>query len=425
MGPRRNLIAALVVACLGYIAIQWLGRPTIERAVDRAFEELGTEWSWRFGDEAPSHPGAARPALPPGSPFPPRPPRRPRPPLPPWPVLGDQDALLGLGAIQARHQERLLALDGVTGLGIGWSGSGAPVLKLYVTPLSSPLAELAAEIAGLPIEVVEAGPFFAGPDPVTVGPGPLPAGARTAAGTAAAGADPVVRTDRFDRPVPMGISTGHFNATAGTIGAVATDGERRFALSNWHVFVPGGEGRIGDALLQPGPVDGGVAPADVIGTLWAFEPVALSPLASNRIDAALARSDDVLPRTPSDGYGSPRTRTLEARPGLPVQKYGRTTGLTRGSVESINTTINVTYGSADSRTARFTGQIVICCDFSAGGDSGSLIVAHDVDEDGDPGADDRRPVGLLFAGDGTRTIANPIDLVLEAFEVTIVGEDDS
>lgn len=425
MGPRRNLIAALVIACLGYIAIQWLGRPTIERSVERVFEKALTEWSWHLGHEIPPHPRAARPALPPGSPLPPRPPRAPRPPLPPWPALGGQEALLRLGAIQARHQERLLALEGVTGLGIGWSETGAPVLKLYVTPRSRPLAELAAAIGGLPIEVVEAGPFFAGPDPAPVGTGVTsgPGNSGAAAGPASDG-DPVVRTDRFDRPVPMGISTGHVDATAGTIGAVVTDGQRRFALSNWHVFVPGGEGRIGDALLQPGPVDGGVEPADVIGTLWAFEPVVLSPLASNRIDAAVARSDDVLPRTPSDGYGSPRTRTLEARPGLPVQKYGRTTGLTRGRVESINTTINVTYGSADSRTARFTGQIVICCSFSAGGDSGSLIVAHDVGDDGDPGRDDRRPVGLLFAGDGTRTIANPIDLVLEAFEMTIVGEDD-
>jgi len=57
-----------------------------------------------------------------------------------------------------------------------------------------------------------------------------------------------------------------------------------------------------------------------------------------------------------------------------VQKYGRTTGLTFGEIESINTSINVTYGSAGSQVARFTGQIIICCSFSAGGDSGSLIV---------------------------------------------------
>ena len=59
---------------------------------------------------------------------------------------------------------------------------------------------------------------------------------------------------------------------------------------------------------------------------------------------------------------------------------------------------------------------------SAGGDSGSLIVAHDVDEEGVEGEKDRRPVGLLFAGDGSLTIGNPIGTVLDAFGVRIVGD---
>ena len=45
------------------------------------------------------------------------------------------------------------------------------------------------------------------------------------------------------------------------------------------------------------------------------------------------------------------------------------------------------------------------------------------DEDGVEGREDRKPVALLFAGDGRLTIANPIDEVLDAFGVRIVGED--
>jgi hypothetical protein len=37
------------------------------------------------------------------------------------------------------------------------------------------------------------------------------------------------------------------------------------------------------------------------------------------------------------------------------------------------------------------------------------------------GSNDRRPVGLLFAGSNTNTIANPIDLVLDRFKVQIDG----
>lgn len=51
--------------------------------------------------------------------------------------------------------------------------------------------------------------------------------------------------------------------------------------------------------------------------------------------------------------------------------------------------------------------------FSRGGDSGSLIVTQN---------ENKNPVGLLFAGGGRWTIANPIGLVLDAFDVTIDDE---
>ena len=50
--------------------------------------------------------------------------------------------------------------------------------------------------------------------------------------------------------------------------------------------------------------------------------------------------------------------------------------------------------------------------FSGPGDSGSLIVTNDAD---------RKPVGLLYAGSDTDTIANRIDLLLNRFGVTIDG----
>ena len=38
------------------------------------------------------------------------------------------------------------------------------------------------------------------------------------------------------------------------------------------------------------------------------------------------------------------------------------------------------------------------------------------------GADALKPVGLLFAGSSTTTLANPIDVVLDRFGVTIDGQ---
>jgi hypothetical protein len=98
---------------------------------------------------------------------------------------------------------------------------------------------------------------------------------------------------------------------------------------------------------------------------------------------------------------------------------GRTTGLTSGVISAVNVTLNVSYNTAcgiGSQTAKFTGQIMISgAGFSAGGDSGSLIV-----EDCLPYP---RPVGLLFAGSDTVTIANPIGNVLSSLKVQMVGVD--
>lgn len=396
MTPRRNLILALALAALTYAAmnafdvarhlVHW-GGELVESRLEEA--ELG-----RLEQPAFSHLGS----------------------------------LAGVARVQASNEDRLFGIPGVVATGVGWTRSGRPALKVFVEPTATHPV-LGSEIGGFPLIVERAGPFRA--------LDPQEAAARDPQDAAARGpharplppmpaleGDGPLPTSRFDRPVPMGVSTGHTLSTAGTIGAVVTDGRRRFALSNWHVFVPGGQGRAGDVLLQPGPHDGGVDPEDEIGTLSDFEPVVLSPFASNRIDAALAVTDQVVPHTPPDGYGSPRGRTMQAKPGLAVQKYGRTTRLTIGEIEAVNTTINVSYGSAGSRVARFTGQIMVCCNFSQGGDSGSLIVARDVNEDGESGADDRRPVGLLFAGDGRFTIANPIDPVLDRFGVTIVEDSD-
>ena len=96
-----------------------------------------------------------------------------------------------------------------------------------------------------------------------------------------------------------------------------------------------------------------------------------------------------------------------------VLKYGRTTGQTNGRIDAINATVNVNYGSPG--VARFVNQIIIKPgNFSAGGDSGSLIVVQ-------KGTDVRSPVGLLFAGGFGITVANPINDILTRFGVTIDG----
>jgi hypothetical protein len=210
--------------------------------------------------------------------------------------------------------------------------------------------------------------------------------------------------------VPTGVSTGHPDITAGTIGCRVTDGINVYALSNNHVYANQNAASIGDAVIQPGTFDGGSSPVDDIGTLADFEPIVFSRRARNEIDAAIALSstDDLGTATPG-GYGTPNSTDVGAFIGQQVQKFGRTTGLTTGEVTGVNATVNVGYGPGE--TAKFVKQIIIePGGFSAGGDSGSLIVTND---------GNRNPVGLLFAGSSTITVANRIDLVLSRFGVTV------
>jgi hypothetical protein len=86
-----------------------------------------------------------------------------------------------------------------------------------------------------------------------------------------------------------------------------------------------------------------------------------------------------------------------------VRKSGRTTGYTEGVINTLDTTVEVGYGT---NSAVFEQQI-LANDMSDPGDSGSLILTED-----------NKAVGLLFAGSSTVTVINPIDAVLSALNIT-------
>jgi len=170
---------------------------------------------------------------------------------------------------------------------------------------------------------------------------------------------------------------------------------------------------------------GTLDPANVIGPVgkhvFDFPKLNLSSKSStkfdgsaNTIDAAIALSsmDALGNATPVDGYGTPKSATTGAAIGQKVQKYGRSTGLTKGTVNGIHATVWVGYGT---RTALFVDQIIVQASkpFVKPGDSGSLVVTSD-----------RIPVGLIFAGNGSGklAVADPIDAVLTQLGVTVDGE---
>lgn len=80
---------------------------------------------------------------------------------------------------------------------------------------------------------------------------------------------------RFRPSIPGGVSIGHYKITAGTFGVIVYDvfTNEKFILSNNHVLANSNEALPGDAILQPGPIDGGQNPADKVATLERFIPL--------------------------------------------------------------------------------------------------------------------------------------------------------
>ncbi len=255
-------------------------------------------------------------------------------------------------------------------------------------------------------------------------------------------------TDRW-RPAPGGVSLGHYQITAGTLGAVVYDRQtgERLILSNNHVLANSNDARNGDPILQPGPADGGQLGPDTIALLERFVPIRyinepancavaktytwvgnrfaqllrsehrvqaiqFRPTITNLVDAAVARPidqdfirDDILEIGPVSGV-------IEATLGMGVCKSGRTTAFTTGTIRVMDATISVNYGT--DRVATFEGQLV-STPMSQGGDSGSLLVTNDT----------HQAVGLLFAGSSQATIFNPIQSVLDQLRLDLRGPASS
>lgn len=240
------------------------------------------------------------------------------------------------------------------------------------------------------------------------------------------------------RPAIPGTSIGHKDITAGTFGCVVRKNDLKYILSNNHVLANSNAASTGDAIYQPGTADGGSSD-DLVGTLDSFIPIHMGvggiepptcPIATgisssanfvakvlgrkhrlyavaqaedNFVDAAIAfASAELSEEIPQIGKPA---GLKDGVLGMAVQKYGRTTGYTAGEIIQVNTTVNVSYGSAG--TAMFKGQFVTG-PMSEPGDSGSAVLDMD-----------RNLVGLLFAGSSTTMIFNPINKVFDLLGITL------
>ena len=304
-----------------------------------------------------------------------------------------------ISEVQDRNQADLLGLENVVGVAPSLKvKAGKPSKKWVLAVLvekKQPQSKVAradripGSVDGVPTDVLEVGKIEA------------------------------LAFDARVRPAVPGFSIGHQSITAGTFGCLVRDIRRcccnlesdygcsrtkeecsgdYLILSNNHVLANTNQGKIGDMILQPGPIDGGVFPSDGCAELDRFEPIVLNPFSPptgyNLVDAACAKVLNNRDITASIIGQIMPTGIDQALVGTPVIKVGRTTQVTTGSVIATNATISVGYGSAG--VAQFRHQIITTA-MAAGGDSGSLLMDRGLNA-----------VGLLFAGSSSITIHNHI-----------------
>ncbi|MCA9017096.1 MAG: hypothetical protein KDA77_17320 [Planctomycetaceae bacterium] len=306
--------------------------------------------------------------------------------------------------------------------------SSEDCVRIYVVQklprsLMSPRDVIPESINGIPTDIIEAEPAFAfakkKPSKAKKPAKPKKKPAALAHATDVAGT--TSGTQAPQRPVIGGISAGHRDITAGTLGCFChstnpgDDPDQLFALSNNHIFANVNQAILGDPLYQPGPGDGGGF-NDYFANLQRYIPISLGGLVSNRVDAAIGSPLSSVPVNPVIDQIGTISGTLTVKEGMKIRKQGRRTGYTEGVVDDADMTVFVGMDRNDtSAVAKFENQFRIVSEDSRpiglGGDSGSLIVHRTQD----------KAVGLYFAGpdSGEYGVANPIDFVLQDLEISI------
>ena len=218
------------------------------------------------------------------------------------------------------------------------------------------------------------------------------------------------------RSTSFGTSGGNINdiskafCCSGTLGSLVSSSGSQYILSNNHVLADADQAASGEDISQPGLIDNNCRPATIVADFT------VAPHLGTNVDAALAalRAGQMDSSGTILDIGVPNSSPLNASTNLLVAKSGRTTGLSCGSVQSTNTSVKVQYQQGCNQgkkfTVTYTNQVVVGgSGFSAGGDSGSLIVSQT----------GKRPTALLFAGSSSTTIGNPINEVLSQLTTSL------
>ncbi len=307
-----------------------------------------------------------------------------------------------LAAIQKLHEKDVLSLPGVIGMGVGLDAERRSLVFLIVVDVEAEMPELPKKIEGVAVKVERR--------PQDIPLDGVPACAQPC------------HANQLALPVEMG-NSGFTNTrcSACTLGfkACKPDTKEVVYVTNAHCStdVAGcvGGAAVGTGTVHVSPMD--AVPqctlASTIGQVNQHATPSCALGATNTVDATSVTSSAGQTQLSIRDIGVPSAFPGTAVVGDTVQKSGRTTGYTQGTVVSTNFTAVVSgYGCCG--TATFVQQIRVDANgpdpFILGGDSGSALLNMDGEI-----------VGLLFSGpsSGSSGNANPIASVLSALNLTL------
>ncbi|MBE7469858.1 MAG: hypothetical protein DPW09_20650 [Anaerolineae bacterium] len=210
-----------------------------------------------------------------------------------------------------------------------------------------------------------------------------------------------VRKDRV-RPLRPGLSIGlEGTESVGTLGAFVVDEAGQIYLLSTTNSLGGSASR--SQVLQPAFFDGGQAREDVIASQVIALPQTTSMPAVRMV--ALARLVSGLQIQTVIPEIGPIRGVREPEVGMTVRKVGRTTGLTEGTIRSLDERISVATlnGTVQLR------DVIRVSPMSATGDGGALVV----DSEG-------YAIGVIVATSERGTFLAPFEEVLDEFEVELL-----
>jgi len=332
-------------------------------------------------------------------------------------IMLSQEAVSHARAVQAEHEDKLMSLRGVQGVGIGARDGRATILILV--DQQSREVEIPVTVGDMPVIVEEVGRIVAH-QTVNLGN--------------SVGND-ILCTG------PCDSNTCNF-CDVGTIGFKVCDKTTPTLIgfvTNNHVAASGCPGKcpnnapVGTSLFHPGLVDNTpvctTTGATNVGTLNRFVTLVLDGSTPNDVDAAFVQSTDALVSSTIQGLGLQNNTTAIVSVGDAVCKSGRTSGVTCGTITGINLTINVNYeqvgdptspGTCGTGTGRFRNIVryeptAPSTIMTQGGDSGSPVVLND---------GTLRAVAINFAGNtsGTQGFGILIGAVLTELNVSLYSD---